>query len=74
MVAPIPPMPPAPLSLQEPTNPRESVTVTFAVHDVRTARKLRTFQGPAHDYAIGANQVGCGHGYCYGCDCGDGRE
>ncbi|KAF5831983.1 eukaryotic initiation factor [Dunaliella salina] len=43
-------------SSQEPTNPRESVTVNFIVHDVRTARKQRVFQGPAYDYAIGANQ------------------
>ena len=41
-------------------NPRESVTVNFIVHDVRTARKLRLFQGPAHDYAVGANQASAG--------------
>eukprot|EP00873_Tetraselmis_striata_P009974 jgi/Tetstr1/430238/TSEL_020066.t1 len=40
-------------SAQEPTNQRDSVTVTLHLQDVRSGRKLRTFTGTADEFAMG---------------------
>lgn len=45
-------------SSQEPSNPRDSVIVSFVVHDVATARKLRVFEGPPEEFAMGGGGGG----------------
>jgi len=40
----------------EPTNPREKLTILLNVFDTRTGRKLRVFEGPMDDYAVGSAQ------------------
>lgn len=42
-------------SSQEPSNPRESVTVSLIVFDVRSGRKLRVFEGAADEFAVGSS-------------------
>jgi translation initiation factor 3 subunit B len=39
-------------SVTEPTNPRESVSVSVAFFDVRSGRKLRAFQGGLEDFLL----------------------
>lgn len=41
-------------SSQEPTRPTDHATVSFLVHDVRSARKLRVFEGTAEEYSLGS--------------------
>jgi translation initiation factor 3 subunit B len=45
-------------SSQEPTHPKENVKVCFIIFDTRTARKLRVFEGPADEYAVGTSSTG----------------
>mmetsp|Transcript_39693 Transcript_39693/g.112613 ORF Transcript_39693/g.112613 Transcript_39693/m.112613 type:complete len:705 (-) Transcript_39693:127-2241(-) len=40
-------------SAQEPNTPSDTASVALTVNDVRSGRKLRTFQGPATDFAMG---------------------
>ncbi|KAJ9529622.1 hypothetical protein QJQ45_014394 [Haematococcus lacustris] len=47
-------------SMQEATGPREKTTVSFLVHDIRTAKKLRLFDGPVEDYAVGSSSDSSG--------------
>lgn len=42
-------------SAQDPVHARDSAQVTLTVFDVRSGRKLRVFEGPAEEFAIGAN-------------------
>ena len=37
---------------------RESAMVTINIFDTRTAKKLRVFEGPAEEYAVGASSAG----------------
>ncbi len=47
-------------SSKEPTNPRDSASVTFNIFDTRTARKLRVFEGPTDEFAVGTSATGSG--------------
>ena len=42
------------LSSQEPANPREKATILLNVFDVRSAKKLRAFDGSIDEFAGGA--------------------
>lgn len=45
-------------SSHEPVGPRDQASVCFNIFDTRTAKKLRVFEGPAEDYAVGTAASG----------------